>query len=103
MISRGQREVAKRKRGRRCCTHVSLSEFDGQSMAVILPSGGKRIVLRGTAYYVRDTAAGNSLHIQLDENEPGRPVLIFSEDEGRGRIIPDFHYGCDFCLVLDEQ
>lgn len=101
MISSGQREVAKNARGQQRSEQASLSEFDGQSTAVILRGGGKRIVLRGTAYYVRDSVAGNSLKIQLDEDEPGHPMLILSEDQWKGRIIPDFHYGCDFCLVLD--
>lgn len=101
MITRGQREVARRIKGQQSSNRVSLSEFDGQRTAVIVRSGGKKIVLCGMAYYVRDTAAGNSLRIQLDEDEPGQPVLILSEAEWKGRIIPDFHYGCDFCLVVD--
>lgn len=79
---------------------VGLSEFDGQSMAVILHKGQKRIVLRGMATFVRDDTLGNSLQVQLDDSDAGQPILILSEDEWNGRIIPDFHHGCDFCLVI---
>ncbi len=80
---------------------VCLSAFDGQRMAVELRRGPRRVVLRGTAVFVRDDAIGNTLNIRLDEGEPGHPVLVVSEREWDGRIVPDFHHGCAFCLVVD--
>jgi hypothetical protein len=79
-----------------------LSEFDGQKMAVEMVRGARRIVLCGKAVYVRDDLLGGTLRIRLDDAEPGNPVLIFSESEWSGRIVPDFHHGCDFCLVVEK-
>jgi hypothetical protein len=79
-----------------------LSEFDGQKMAVEMMRGARRIVLCGQAAFVRDDLLGDTLRIRLDNAEPGHPVLIFSEREWDGRIVPDFHHGCDFCLVVGK-
>jgi hypothetical protein len=80
---------------------VHLAAFDGQRMAVEMRRGPDRVVLRGTAVFVRDDAIGNTLNIRLDGGEPGHPVLVVSENEWDGRIVPDFHHGCNFCLVVD--
>ncbi len=100
MISNEQHDVVGSTGTHRRLNRVGLSEFDGQSMAVILDKGQNRIVLRGKAAFVRDDAVGNSLQILLEDDEAGQPVLILSESEWNGRIIPDFHHGCDFCLVI---
>ena len=91
-----QRAVSRRQMRR----EVPLSAFDGQRMAVEMRRGGERIVLRGTAVYVRDDAVGNTLTIRFDDGQPGHPVLVVSESEWDGRIVPDFHYGCEFCLIV---
>ena len=80
---------------------AGLSEFDGQKMAVVMTRGTRRVVMCGTAAFVRDDAVGNTLNIRLEDCEPGHPVLVISENEWDGRIVPDFHYGCDFCLIVD--
>jgi hypothetical protein len=80
---------------------VDLSAFDGHRIAVVIESKNHKTVLRGTAAFVRDEAVGNSLRIQLDDEEPGQPVLMISEDQWDGRIIPDFHHGCSFCLIVN--
>lgn len=96
-----QHDVVGSARGRRLSKRTGLSEFDGQSVAVILRKKGRReIVMRGTAAFVRDDAVGNSLQIALNDDQPGQPLVILSEEEWNGRIIPDFHHGCDFCLVI---
>ena len=69
-------------------------------MAVVMRRGPERVVLRGTATYVRDDAIGNTLNIRLDQQEPGHPVLVISEREWDGRIIPDLHHGCDYCVLV---
>lgn len=92
------RGVAPRSQATR---QVQLSAFDGQRMAVELRRGPGRVVLRGTAVFVRDDAIGNTLNIRLDDGEPGHPVLVVSENEWDGRIVPDFHHGCEFCLMVD--
>ncbi len=79
---------------------VRLSEFDGQRMAVLMRRGHERVVLRGTATFVRDDSVGSTLMIRLDKDEPGHPVFVISEKEWDGRIVPDFHHGCDFCVVV---
>ncbi|MCU0959167.1 MAG: hypothetical protein MUF48_03605 [Pirellulaceae bacterium] len=81
---------------------IRLSEFDGQRMAVIVSRPSGRVVLRGTAEFVRDDAIGNTLNIRIDEPEPGHPVLVIAERSWRGRIVPDFHHGCKFCLTVDQ-
>ncbi len=101
MISGKQHDVVADAAGLRRAKQAGLSEFDGQSLAVVLHRGQTRIVLRGRAAFVRDDAVGDSLQILMDDDEPGQPVLILSENEWNGRIIPDFHHGCDFCLVID--
>jgi len=101
MISSRQQDVVRNAGRYQPPRRVRLSEFDGLSMAVILRSGEKRVVLRGTAVYVRDATVGNSLRIRVAGSEPGEPVLVVSEDDWNGRVIPDFHYGCDFCLVIE--
>jgi hypothetical protein len=80
---------------------VDLSEYDGQRICVIFDQKRPRIVLQGTARFIQDDAVGNALNIQLDNDEPGQPVLVISEEEWQGRIIPDFHYGCKYSLILD--
>jgi len=96
-----QHDVVGSAGGQRLSKRLGLSEFDGQSMAVIMRKKGRpEIILRGTAAFVRDDAVGNSLQIALDDEQPGQPLVILSEDEWNGRIIPDFHHGCDFCLVI---
>jgi hypothetical protein len=71
-------------------------------MAVIVSRPSGRVVLRGTAEFVRDDAIGNTLNIRLDEPEPGHPVFVIAERSWRGRIVPDFHHGCKFCLIVDQ-
>lgn len=78
-----------------------LAAFDGYRVAVILPVGNERVVVCGRAVYVRDDGIGNVLNICLDTPQPGSPVVVISEGQWDGRIIPDFHYGCDFCLVAE--
>ncbi|MHB0959649.1 MAG: hypothetical protein ACYC6N_28390 [Pirellulaceae bacterium] len=78
-----------------------LSEFDGQKLAVVMTCGKDRLVVRGTAAFVRDDTVGNTLKIRLEDCEPGDPVLIIVEDQWKGRIVPDFHFGCDFCLIMN--
>ena len=80
---------------------VDLSAFDGHRIAVVIESKNHKTVLRGTAVFVRDETVGNSLRIRLDDEEPGHPVLMISEDQWDGRIIPDFHHGCSFCLIVN--
>lgn len=102
MITNKQRDVVPRSSSPpRRTKRVDLSEFDGQRLAVILNNAGQRTVLRGTATYVRDEAVGSALNIELDNEEPGHPVLVISESEWNGRIIPDFHFGCRFSLVFE--
>lgn len=86
--------------GRRAAKRGGLSEFDGQKMAVIVTHGTRRVVLCGTAVFVRDDTVGNTLSIRLEDCEPGHPVVVISENEWSGRIVPDFHFGCDFCLIV---
>lgn len=101
MISSRQQDVVRNAGGYQPSRRVRLSEFDGLNLAVIMRSAGKRIVLRGRAVYVPDTVAGNSLRIRVAGSEPGDPVVVLSEENWNGRTIPDFHYGCDFCLVIE--
>jgi len=100
MISNSQRDVCGDLVRSQASKRVRLSEFDGHKMAVIVDKGQDRVVLRGEATFVEDDHVGRSLQIHLEDDEPGYPVVVLSEDEWDGRIIPDFHYGCDFCLVL---
>ncbi len=100
MISNEQHDVVAGANGEQLRKRVSLAEFDGQRMAVVLHRGRKQIVMRGTASFVHDTTVGNSLRICLENDEPGEPILMLSEGEWNGRIVPDFHHGCDFCLVI---
>ncbi len=100
MISNEQQDVVANTGGKRRSKRVGLAEFDGQRLAVILRKERQETVLRGTAVFVRDDRVGNSLQIVLGDDVTGKPVLILSEDEWNGRIIPDFHHGCDFCLVI---
>jgi len=79
---------------------TDLSEYDGQRMSVVMQRDGGRIVLQGTAAYVGDELLGNVLNIHLGNGEPGAPVVVIAEDQWDGRIIPDFHFGCKYCLVL---
>ena len=79
---------------------VALADFHGESMAVMLRAGQRQVVLRGTATYVRDATLGNSLRIELDDDQAGHTVLVLAEDQWNGRIIPDLHHGCSFCVVI---
>ncbi|MBM4092879.1 MAG: hypothetical protein FJ276_26245 [Planctomycetes bacterium] len=100
MISNGQRDTGPSHAEQETVRRIDLSAFDGQRMAVLLERGAKRVVLRGTAAFVRDDAIGNVLCIRLENKEPGEPVLIISEEKWLGRIIPDLHFGCSYCLIV---
>jgi hypothetical protein len=100
MIRNEHHDVGPPLRGERAAKRGGLSEFDGQKMAVIVTRGTRRVVLCGTAVFVRDDTVGNTLNIRLEDCEPGHPVLVISESEWDGRIVPDFHFGCDFCLIV---
>jgi len=102
MSSEHQREdVSSLANSGASATRIPLSAFDGQRMAVELGRGRERVVVRGTAKFVRDDVVGNTLRIQLDDGGPGNPVVVVSEHEWMGRIVPDFHHGCDFCLTAN--
>ncbi len=100
MIKNKQQDVVAGVDGQQPPKRVGLAEFDGQRLAVVLRRGRDEVVMRGKASFVRDTTVGSSLCIRLDDEEPGQPVLMLSEEEWNGRIVPDFHHGCDFCLVI---
>ena len=100
MIRNKRHDVKPPVPSRRTAKRARLADFDGHRMAVLMRRGRERVVLRGTATFVRDDAVGNTLNIRLDKNEPGHPVLVISEKEWDGRIVPDFHHGCDFCVVV---
>lgn len=97
MISNEPRDVNGQSLPRR----MTLADFDGESMAVVLRKKRREIVVRGTAAYIRHDTVGNALRIQLDDDPAGHSALLLSEDEWSGRIIPDFHYGCRYCVVFD--
>ncbi len=101
MISNKRHDVGAGAAGAERSKRVSLADFDGQRLAVVVRNGQREVVMQGTATFVRDTAVGNSLRIHFGGDEPGDPVLMLSEDEWHGRIVPDFHHGCDFCLMID--
>ncbi len=100
MISNEQHDVVASTSGKGSSKRVGLAELDGQRLAIILRKGQEETVLRGKAVFIHDDSVGNSLQIVLGNDVTGKPVLILSEDEWNGRIIPDFHHGCDFCLVI---
>ena len=100
MISNEQHDVVRSVAGRWQSKRSELAEFDGERMAVVLRKGREKIVVCGTAAYVRDDTVGNSLRIQLNDGEPGEAVVILAEDQWNGRIIPDFHHGCRYCVLI---
>ncbi len=87
--------------GQKTYRRADLSSFDGHRIAVVIEGRSHKTVLRGRATFVRDETVGNTLRIRLDDEEPGHPVLMINEDEWNGRIIPDFHHGCSFCLIVN--
>lgn len=101
MIRNGASSFFQELAGQNSKQSVDLSAFDGHRVAVVIDGAARKTVLRGTAAFVRDETMGNALRIQLDDEEPGHPVLMISEDQWDGRIIPDFHHGCSFCLIVN--
>lgn len=100
MISKPKQISVVPPRNKVASDRLDLADFDGQRMSVVLDLESGRIVIRGTARFVRDDAIGNTLNIQPDDDEPGHPVIVISENDWGGRIIPDFHYGCQFSLII---
>ena len=100
MISNQPSDIFPQLSGQNTTKRVDLSAFDGHRIAVVFDRKDQRVVMRGKACFVRDETIGNMLRISLDDEEPGRPVLMISEQDWNGRIIPDFHYGCDYCLIV---
>ena len=78
---------------------VGFSNLDGRSVAVILRQGGKQFVFRGAGAFERDDALGNVLIITATNPQSVDPKLIISEQEWKGRIIPDLEHGCEFCII----
>jgi hypothetical protein len=101
MIRNGTSSFFEAMAGQNSKQGVDLSAFDGHRIAVVIEGTNQKTVLRGTAAFVRDEAVGNALRIRLDDEEPGHPVLMIAEDQWNGRIIPDFHHGCSFCLIVN--
>lgn len=82
----------------------SLSYLDTHTIAVILQpkggqSSGKQFVFLGTASYQRDDVLGSVLIVSASDPESAGTKLIFSEQEWKGRVIPDLKYGCKFCMI----
>ncbi len=106
MINNYDRSGVQSAADQQSADQTGLAAFDGHTVAVILPAirhgqhSTTKTVLRGRAVYVRDDCVGNALRIELLDDQLGYSVLLLSEQEWDGRIIPDFHYGCDFSLVF---
>ena len=77
-----------------------FSEYNGTRFAVFLGGVVSGEPLRGDATHLQDKHLGSILRISLDGDLPGGPEIIITESEWRGEILPDRHYGCDYCLIL---
>ena len=78
---------------------ANLSKLDGRRIAVLLDQADRRTVLRGVGCCVRDDVLGNCLRVTI-EDELGIPEFFIAAKDWDGQIIPDFEYGCEFCVVL---
>jgi len=77
-----------------------FAQYDGKRMSVVMECRGKPVVVRGTARFERDDSLGSILRIIVDGEEPGEAAIIVAEKDWKGEIIPDFKYGCTYCLCL---
>jgi len=80
----------------------SLQRFDGKRISVIVEGGKAPIVMCGVAQFERDDLLGNVLRIKMDEDHPGEPEIIISEEDWSGEIVPDFVHGGQFCISLTK-
>ena len=78
-----------------------LSKYDGSRIALVIEKGERRTVFRGVGRFVQDDALGNALCISLP-NELGSPEFFITEQDWDGQIIPDFEYGCQFCIIMRQ-
>ena len=95
-MANGESKTVQPRPGRRTS---DLSPLDGRSVAVVVRQAGREFVIRGTAMFQRDDALGNVLRIIVPDGQHTEPTLIISEQEWKGRIIPDVEYGCDLCII----
>jgi len=83
---------------------MSLSQFVGKRIALILDIKGDEIVLRGTTSLRHDGTQGRMLRVRVSDDEAyGNPVFLISEDKWTRWIAADDHFGCDFRLNLASQ
>ena len=80
----------------------SFAQYDNRKFAVLLRGPGSRPVY-GTARFQNDDQLGNILRIAIDDNCPGNPEIIVSEDHFNGLITQDIRHGCDYCLFLTPR
>lgn len=80
---------------------LNLAQYDQKRMAVVVPMGTSKMVLRGDALYVHDATLGNCLRI--DSQQEAGVEFLLQEDQFAGRIVKDDRYGCDYCVSFGEN
>ncbi|MCO6454695.1 MAG: hypothetical protein J5I93_05270 [Pirellulaceae bacterium] len=75
---------------------------DGKRVAISLPVGDQRRVLKGRARYEQDSVLGWILRVTLDGGvDDGNAQLLIRESQWQGQVIPDVAHGCN-CLLIVE-
>ena len=78
---------------------ADFSPLDGRKVAVKIRVGQDTVIFRGLASLQNDDALGKVLNVAALDDEQGAHAVLLSASNWSGRIIPDFHYGCDYCLI----
>lgn len=77
-----------------------FAKYDGQRIAVALPSPRCTVVISGIARFCNDALLGPGLRIMPAlAGHPSDVEVIITEDGWNGQIVSGARYGCDYCFI----
>jgi hypothetical protein len=77
-----------------------FAQFHGKRIAVVLMYRKRPTMFWGRSRFENNEQLGPVLRIRLTSvSGAGETDVIISEQEWNGHIVPDSHYGCDYCFI----
>lgn len=84
---------------------MTCTGLSGKCIALLVPVGGREVVLQGTIALRKDVHQGLMLQVTISGDEDamlGRPVFWISERRWKHRLASGADHGCDFLLNLSQ-
>lgn len=77
-----------------------FAQFNGKRIAIVLMYRKRPTMFWGRSRFEDNEQLGPILRVRLTSvSGAGETDMIISEKEWNGRIVPDSHYGCDYCFI----